>query len=169
MSSYQDFIESKELKTIPVGFEPNDALWPADMFHHQQSVAAWACRKGRAGVFFDTGLGKTITQLAWAQQVQAKDNGYVLILTPLAVAKQTEREAVKFGMVAMFVENGDAIGDPGIYITNYEKLHRYVNFRGRGARRIQYSQGHDGQSASANYRRIWRNALSSFMHRDSKP
>jgi len=125
MSSYQDFIESKELKTVPVGFEPNDYLWPADMFEHQRAVAAWACRKGRAGVFFDTGLGKTITQLAWAQQVQAQGNGYVLILTPLAVAKQTEREAVKFGMVATFVENGDAIGDPGIYITNYEKLHHF--------------------------------------------
>ena len=55
MSSYQDFIESKELKTVPVGFEPNDYLWPADMFEHQRAVAAWACRKGRAGVFFDTG------------------------------------------------------------------------------------------------------------------
>ena len=123
--NYAQFIESKQLKTEPVGFEPNDALWPSGMFEHQRATAAWACQKGRAGVFFDTGLGKTITQLAWAEQVQAHTDGYVLILTPLAVAKQTERESVKFGMVAKFVENGQQVTDPGIYITNYEKLHHF--------------------------------------------
>jgi hypothetical protein len=123
--SYDDFIARKELDTVPVGFECDESALPAGMFEHQTATVKWACRKGRAGVFFDTGLGKTITQLAWAEQVQAHTDGYVLILTPLAVAKQTERESVKFGMVATFVEYGHQIKDPGIYITNYEKLHHF--------------------------------------------
>lgn len=123
--SYDDFIARKELDTVPVGFECDESALPAGMFEHQTATVKWACRKGRAGVFFDTGLGKTITQLAWADQVQRHTDGYVLILTPLAVAKQTERESVKFQLVATYVERESDISEPGIYITNYEKLHHF--------------------------------------------
>lgn len=123
--SYVDFIQAKELRTEPVGFVCSEQDLPAAMFPHQVATVKWACRKGRAGVFFDTGLGKTITQLSWADQVQRHTDGFVLILTPLAVAKQTEREAERFGINARFVESGDEIIEPGVYITNYEKLHHF--------------------------------------------
>lgn len=123
--SYGEFVAAKQLKTPPVGFECIESDLPAGMFAHQAATVKWACRKGRAGVFFDTGLGKTITQLAWAEQVQRHTDGYVLILTPLAVAKQTERESVRFQLVAKYVDYGHQVDEPGIYITNYEKLHHF--------------------------------------------
>ena len=39
--------------------------------------------------FFDCGLGKTIMQLEWANQVSKHTNNPVLILCPLAVSSQT--------------------------------------------------------------------------------
>lgn len=123
--SYNEFIAAKEIKTPAVGFECNDDALPSAMFDHQTAIVKWACRKGRAGVFLDTGLGKTLLQLAWADQVQRHTDGFVIILTPLAVAKQTEREAANFGVSASFAESADDISEPGIYITNYEKLHHF--------------------------------------------
>lgn len=122
---YQDFISQREYKTINAGFEPDQSQYPGEMFDHQRAVVSWACRRGRAGVFMDTGLGKTITQLTWADQVQKHTGGVVLLLAPLAVAHQTEREAKKFGLNAKFVSSESEVTNAGIYITNYEKLHHF--------------------------------------------
>ena len=123
--SYCDFIESKEQTAINAGFQPDESQYPDAIFPHQSAVVSWACKRGKAGIFMDTGLGKTITQLTWADQVQRHTDGYVLLLAPLAVAHQTEREASKFGLTAQFVATDSDIGEPGIYITNYEKLHHF--------------------------------------------
>lgn len=48
-----------------------------------------------------------------------------MILAPLAVAEQTKREANKFGYDAKVVESQEECV-PGINITNYEKLDRFV-------------------------------------------
>lgn len=122
---YNEFIAKREYKTIDAGFEPNQSQYPAAMFDHQRAVVTWACKRGRAGVFMDTGLGKTITQLTWADQVQRHTGGFVLILAPLAVAHQTEREAEKFGINASVASSEDEVTSEGIYITNYEKLHHF--------------------------------------------
>ena len=84
---YADYIERKALETPTVGFEP-ESLNPS-LFPWQAAIVRWALRKGRACLFEDCGLGKTIQQLAWAEQIP----GNVLILTPLAVAEQTAAEA----------------------------------------------------------------------------
>lgn len=123
--SYCEFIQAKDIKADNAGFEPNQALYPDAMFDHQKVCVTWACKRGKAGIFMDTGLGKTITQLTWADQVQRHTDGYVLILTPLAVAYQTEREAAKFGLSAKFAASDADISEPGVYITNYEKLHHF--------------------------------------------
>lgn len=123
--NYSDFIAEKEYQAIDAGFEPNIFEYPRAIFDHQQAIVTWACRRGRAGVFMDTGLGKTIVQLTWGDQVQRQTDGYVLLLAPLAVAHQTEREAGKFGISARFVADESEIDGPGIYITNYEKLHHF--------------------------------------------
>ena len=122
---YNDYIATKEFAHVEAGFDPVVAHYPEAIFEHQAAITTWACKRGRAGVFMDTGLGKTITQLTWADQVCRKTDGYVLLLAPLAVAHQTEREASKFGMVAKFAADESDIGLPGIYITNYEKLHHF--------------------------------------------
>lgn len=62
-------------------------------------------------------------QLVWAENVVRQTNGKVLILTPLAVSSQTAREAEKFGIAARVSRDGTS--QPGITITNYERLHHF--------------------------------------------
>ena len=88
-------------------------------------IVRWALKKGKACIFADCGLGKTPMQLSWAYQVHKYTGRKILILTPLAVADQTKREAEKFGYIAKVVESQDDCID-GINITNYEKLDRFV-------------------------------------------
>jgi len=89
------------------------------MFPFQRDITAWALRKGRAAVFADCGLGKTVMQLEWARHVPGK----VLILAPLAVAPQTVREGEKFGVAVAYNRKGCA--DQAITVTNYEMLDRF--------------------------------------------
>jgi hypothetical protein len=51
--------------------------------------------------------------------------GMVLILTPLAVAHQTMKEATKFGIAAKVVKDQGECAGSGIFITNYEKLEHF--------------------------------------------
>lgn len=88
----------------------------------QERLTAWALRRGKAAIFAETGLGKTLMQLGWADNV-ARIAGPVLILTPLAVAEQTVTEAAKFGIdgVAHVREPAGA----RISVTNYERFDRF--------------------------------------------
>lgn len=122
---YSDFIVTKSQQHMDAGFEANESLFPTAIFPHQSACVKYACKRGRAGLFLDTGLGKTITQLTWAHQVLNHTNQSVLVLAPLAVASQTEREGAKFGIKAKQVSNQSEITDSGIYVTNYEKLSHF--------------------------------------------
>jgi DNA modification methylase len=121
--SYDLFISGKRKISKDSGFEPLQFIVP--LFDWQKHVVSWAVRKGRAALFEDCGLGKTAQQLEWASQVLRHTGGSVLILTPLAVASQTVREAEKFGIEANQINSGDEISKPGIWITNYEKLEHF--------------------------------------------
>lgn len=122
---YSDFIDDKIQHSIDSGFEPDEKYYPLELMDHQKACITWACKRGRSALFLDTGLGKTLCQLTWADQVIRKTDGYILILAPLAVSRQTEREAVKFGLSAKVVSSDVGIDKPGIYITNYEKLDHF--------------------------------------------
>lgn len=126
-SAYSDFLARKALVDIPTGFDPGEDLHPA-LFPFQRDIVRWAIRRGRACLFEDCGLGKTIQQLVWADHV-GRRAGKVLILTPLAVGRQTLREAAKFGILAQIAESQKQVSSnrnaPPIVITNYEKLHHF--------------------------------------------
>ena len=120
--TYKEFIQRKKIKDIPTGFEASQL--PVKCFDFQNDITRWACRRGRAALFEDCGLGKTPQQLAWAEQVVAKTNLPVLGLAPLCVTKQTQREGDKFGIkVNIVTEQSEVV--PGINYTNYEKLHHF--------------------------------------------
>jgi DNA modification methylase len=121
--TYDDFIAQKIKHSIPVGFEPGCITAP--LFDWQKSVVRWAIRQGRAALFEDCGLGKTLQQLEWARQVMAHTGKPVLILTPLAVAHQTEREAAHFGYDAFVCASQAEVSPRAISITNYEKLDHF--------------------------------------------
>jgi len=119
--SYQSFIAHKSQQSGMDGFDP---LWmPKWLFDFQQSLVDWSLRKGRAAIFADCGLGKTPMQLVWAENVRRKTNKPVLIVTPLAVASQTVREAEKFGIDCKQSREGKV--EPNITVTNYERLHYF--------------------------------------------
>lgn len=121
MGSYQEFIERKSQVGGMSGFEP---LWMPDfLFDFQQHTTGWGIRKGKAAILADCGLGKTPMQLVWGQNVVMKTNGRVLILTPLAVANQTQREAEKFSIEAKRSVAGEMSSK--IVITNYERLKHF--------------------------------------------
>lgn len=120
---YDKFIESKKKQAKTCGFEPSPLN--SNLFDWQSSVVRWAIRTGRAALFEDCGLGKTLQQLEWARQVSLHTAAPVLILTPLAVAHQTSQEAKKFGIDAHVVNQQSEVSGPGIWITNYEKLDHF--------------------------------------------
>jgi len=122
MISYSDFIRDKSQIDRNVGFEPN--YLPDFLFGFQKALCEWAIRKGRAAIFADCGLGKTLMQLVWAQNVHKQTGKPVLILTPLAVVQQTVREGEKFGIEVAYRKGGIKPGD-GIVATNYERLHNF--------------------------------------------
>lgn len=118
-SEYEAFIQSKAQMATGDGFAP--VTMPSSLFDFQAALVDWALRKGRSAVFADCGLGKTPMQLAWAENVLRHTNRPVLILTPLAVTPQTLREGEKFGIECRRAASG--VTKPGIYVTNYERLH----------------------------------------------
>jgi DNA modification methylase len=116
---YQEFINSKQVKTELYGFECDASGY--GLFDFQQTIVEWATKKGRAAIFADTGLGKTAMQCVWADMVTKQTGGKVLILAPLCVSVQTVKEAQKFGITITPCRSMDDIQD-GINITNYEML-----------------------------------------------
>jgi DEAD/DEAH box helicase len=117
---YADFIKSKEFSYRPSGFESDLSEYP--FFDYQRDIVRWACMRGKAAIFADTGMGKTIMQLAWAQEVTRHTGNPVMILAPLAVSEQTIAEGKKFGIAVERYTGADVFG-PHILITNYEQLH----------------------------------------------
>jgi hypothetical protein len=67
------------------------------MFDYQSAATEFCLRQGRSALFLDTGLGKTICELEFADQARAFTGSPSLILTPLAVARQIEAEGHRFG------------------------------------------------------------------------
>lgn len=119
--NYSKFLDVKSQLASGNGFSP---LWMPDfLFDFQHSLVSWAIERGRAAIFADCGLGKTPMQLVWAENIARHTQRPVLILTPLAVAQQTEREAAKFHIDAAVSHEGAV--HPNITIANYERLHYF--------------------------------------------
>jgi len=116
---YKNFLENKSQIAGNHGFKP--LFMPDYLFDFQKYLVEWSLIKGRGANFADCGLGKTIMQLVWAQNIVQKTNGNVLIITPLAVSQQTLKEAEKFSIDAKISQK-----EPyKITITNYEQLHNF--------------------------------------------
>lgn len=114
--SYLNFLSAKHRRADTWGGPCHpDELHP-NLYPWQAAVTAWAVRKGRAAIFADCGLGKTLMQVEWARRSADR----TLIVAPLSVARQTVREATKIDATVTYVRDpADAIA-PGVYITNYE-------------------------------------------------
>ena len=111
MNDYLKFLEQKQKKHILSGFDVEEKNLNANMFDFQKFIVKRALNAGKYAIFADCGLGKTLMQLEWANQVTKHTKKPVLILAPLAVVGQTIQEGLKFG-----------IDMTNIGVQNYEQL-----------------------------------------------
>ena len=116
---YAAFLAAKAPRPQAVGITPG--AMPGHLFDYQQAVAAFALEQGRCGVFLDTGLGKTRIDLECLRQSAEASNGRALLLTPLAVARQIEKEGRELGYPVRVIRSQDDAGE-GINICNYDRL-----------------------------------------------
>jgi hypothetical protein len=120
-TKYDLFLEQKAQYGADAGFAAISI--PSQSFDFQRDLIERSLHKGRSAIFADCGLGKTLMEQAWADNVVRHTNKPVLYLTPLGVAQQTIREAEKFGIEARRSNDGRIV--TGINVTNYEKLHMF--------------------------------------------
>lgn len=102
--NYTEFLESKQKAHIESGFEISESKLNESMFPFQKFIVRRALKAGKYAIFADCGLGKTLMQLDWANQVSKMTKKKVLILAPLVVVEQTKREAVKFNIPVDFID-----------------------------------------------------------------
>jgi len=117
--NYQEFLKKKPLIFKYQGI--TDFTISPILFQYQKDIVSWALQRGRACIFADCGMGKTFMQLEWAKNVLNHTGKTVIILAPLAVSMQTIEEASRLGIT---VRHYSERGESGIYIINYENLHK---------------------------------------------
>jgi hypothetical protein len=120
---YLKFLENKKHSIGDFGFKSN--YIPDCAFDFQEYVIKKAIKKGRSAIFLDTGLGKTLVQLAIAKNIIHHTNKKVLILTPLAVGFQFIKEAKKRKITDDIEISKDGKHTKKIVVCNYERLHYF--------------------------------------------
>lgn len=124
LRDYYAFLGGKRRQAKMRGLTSVPALNPS-MFGYQADVTDFLLRAGSGAAFLDTGMGKSLISLDWGRVIVEKTNKPVLMLAPLAVGPQHEREGARFGIDAKYVRDPSQITGPGIWITNYERLHLF--------------------------------------------
>lgn len=122
---YKEFIESKSIQVTATGIEVDKTELNNMLFEFQKDIVRWALAKGKAAIFADCGDGKTAMQLEWAEKIRTRAGGKVIIIAPLAVSQQTEREGRKFGVKVNICESMNDVTADAVNITNYEKLQKF--------------------------------------------
>jgi DNA modification methylase/superfamily II DNA or RNA helicase len=122
IADYEQFLQSKLFRIKDSGIQARN-LSPV-LFPFQADLVRWALRKGRAAIFADTGLGKTLMQAEWAREINEQTGERVLIVAPLSVARQTVRIAAGvLGTEIGYSRDGDTLYP--LTITNYEMVHHF--------------------------------------------
>ncbi len=144
---YEDFIAAKRRAETASGHAPDELN--EHLFDFQNAIVAWAVRRGRAAIFADTGLGKTLMQLAWADEVVRHTGGIVYVLAPLAVSEQTIQQGQTFGIEV--TRANEMPTRSGIYITNYERMDAidFTKLSGIVLDESSILKSHDGKTRTA--------------------
>ena len=131
LDSYARFLENKSISFCGQGLDVITEL-NSHLFPFQQDIVRWALKLGKSALFAGCGLGKSLMSLSWADEVINQTSGRVIMVTPLSVGYQMERESAKFGIKARFTKKPDLYEDDRIVITNYENLDKFsaVDFVG---------------------------------------
>ncbi len=124
--TYENFIAGKAITVAAKGFDVSAEELNSKLFEFQRDIVRWALGRGRAAIFADCGDGKTAMQLEWAEQIRQRTKGNVIIIAPLAVATQTQREGEKFGIAVKICASQSDVCSDMVNITNYEKLEKFT-------------------------------------------
>lgn len=119
IQDYRKFIADRSVAQEAVGMVPSAISGLTKK--HQRVAIEYALNLGKAAMFLDTGLGKSLCELEFARHVAEETRKPVLILTPLAVAGQMVREGQKFGIDARQIKDQSEVGN-GVMVANYERL-----------------------------------------------
>lgn len=120
--TYEDYLLSKQISAEQKGFDVGLSDINPLLFDWQQQSLQWLLKVGKGAAFWERGLGKTLLQVEWAKQIHQYTNAPVLIVCPLAVAKQTVREARKIDVEIEQVRNYEdaVLSDCPITIVNFD-------------------------------------------------
>ena len=127
-NTYEEFLAQKAIVAEPCGFDVAQDTLNAALYPFQRDAVQWGLRRGRAAMFEDCGLGKTLQQCDWARCIVEHTGKAALIVAPLAVSKQTVAEAAKFGIVVHDTRRDDGvpeIREGATNITNYQQIHKF--------------------------------------------
>jgi len=120
-ADYLKFLGGKAPRAVERGLSAIPPL-SSHLFPFQAHCVEFLLRVGSGGLFLDTGLGKTLVQLEYAEHARNASNGKALILCPLAVAHQIAKEGQKFGYPARVIRDQSEARE-GINVCNYDRLH----------------------------------------------
>ena len=123
--TYEEFLKTKELRAEACGFDIDcDSITPF-AFDYQKDIISWACKKGKCAILTGCGTGKTLMLLEWSKAVHKHTGKPVLIVSPLSVVNQTEREGKKFGICTVHICRTQKDVINGVNITNYEMIEHF--------------------------------------------
>lgn len=92
---------------------------------HNRLMVKFLVEGGRRACFASFGLHKTVTQLEYVRLCLKHTGGHGLIIAPLGVRAEFASDAVNllgWQQAPKFIRRTSEIGEPGIYITNYESV-----------------------------------------------
>ena len=121
---YRSFLDQKLQDSTACAIDP--LFLPDCLFDFQSYVADWVIRKGKSAALLDCGMGKSLIELTFAENVLRHTNKPVLILTPLAVGSQFVAEGEKFNIEAK--RRRTKTISKTINVANYEILHYFDPF-----------------------------------------
>lgn len=126
LQAYRDLVATKRHVFRPAGLKHVPAL-NSRLSPLQQHCTAFALELGQSGQFLDTGLGKSFLGLEYGRVVVEHTNKPFLMLAPLGVARQHEREAARWGIDAKMIRHPSEIDGKRVYIVNYDLLHLFAD------------------------------------------
>lgn len=128
LQQYRAFIEGKAVETAVSGFDVTDRDLHPTLFPHQRDIVRWAVKGGRRACFASFGLGKTLMQLELCRLIRAHEHCATLIICPLGVKQEFQRDAALLDMPEpIYIRNTDEARQAieagnGYFITNYERV-----------------------------------------------
>jgi DNA modification methylase len=120
--SYEEFLATKFHFSQSHGFEIDKSEVHPLLHRHQPDLVQWMVGKGRAALFANFGLGKTLMQVEALRAIRRRVHGRQLVVAPLGVRQEFKRDAAKVDESVTFVRTTAEVAGDGLYLTNYESV-----------------------------------------------